>query len=128
VLANDTDPDLDALEAVLVDGVTSGVLVLNADGSFDYTPAPDFSGADAFTYRANDGDQNSNLATVTFSVADPSDPDGLVHLPLDEGGGIMAGDVSGAGNDGALVGGASLKADDFIPIIQAGCRESQLFR
>ena len=30
--------------------------------------------------------------------------------------------------DGALVGGASLKADDFIPIIQAGCRESQLFR
>ena len=30
--------------------------------------------------------------------------------------------------DGALVGGASLKADDFIPIIQAACRESQLFR
>ncbi|MED5550501.1 MAG: triose-phosphate isomerase [Pseudomonadota bacterium] len=30
--------------------------------------------------------------------------------------------------DGALVGGASLKADDFIPIIKAGCRESQLFR
>jgi len=68
VLANDTDPDGDALTAVLVTDVTNGTLVLNADGSFTYTPDADFSGAESFTYRANDGTTNSEIATVTITV------------------------------------------------------------
>ncbi len=39
---------------------------LNADGSFTYTPASGFSGADSFTYIANDGSADSNVATVSF--------------------------------------------------------------
>ena len=55
VLANDSDPDGDTLSAVLVTGPAHGTLILNAAGSFTYTPAANFNGADTFTYKANDG-------------------------------------------------------------------------
>src|SRR5207247_600245 len=38
------------------------------NGSFTYTPAANFNGADSFTYKANDGTLDSNLATVTITV------------------------------------------------------------
>ena len=38
VLANDTDPNGDALTAVLVTNPSHGTLTLNANGSFTYTP------------------------------------------------------------------------------------------
>ena len=68
VLINDVDPEGDPLTAVLVDDVSNGTLVLNPDGSFSYTPDQDFTGIDTFTYRANDGTTDSNLATVTLTV------------------------------------------------------------
>jgi VCBS repeat-containing protein len=68
VLGNDTDVENDPLTAVLDDGVDHGTLVLNADGSFTYTPNADFAGIDTFTYHANDGDLDSNIATVTITV------------------------------------------------------------
>jgi hypothetical protein len=71
LLANDNDVDQDAIDAVLVDNVTSGSLTLNTDGSFAYNPNPGFTGTDQFTYRATDGTLNSNLATVILSVQFP---------------------------------------------------------
>jgi VCBS repeat-containing protein len=68
VLANDTDTEGDALTAVLLSNVSNGALTLNADGSFDYTPNADFNGVDSFVYYANDGANNSNVATVTITV------------------------------------------------------------
>jgi VCBS repeat-containing protein len=68
VLANDTDPEQQTLTAILVSGPAHGTLTLNADGSFVYTPAPNFNGVDSFTYMANDGSLNSNVATVTLTV------------------------------------------------------------
>ena len=68
VLDNDTDIENDALTAVLVSGPTNGSLTLNADGSFTYTPDADFNGTDSFTYVANDGDLDSNVATVTLTI------------------------------------------------------------
>jgi VCBS repeat-containing protein len=68
VLANDTDPDSDALQAVLAESVSHGTLTLNADGSFTYTPQKDFNGADSFTYRASDGGASSSPATVIITV------------------------------------------------------------
>ncbi len=111
VLSNDSDPDLDPLQAVLVSDVTNGALILNPDGSFGYTPFGGFSGQDSFTYQANDGFNSSNLATVTISVTGSLDPDALVSLPLDDGSGLIAGDVSGMGNDGMLAGGAAFDAN-----------------
>ncbi|MFO1511864.1 MAG: Ig-like domain-containing protein [Verrucomicrobiota bacterium] len=73
VLANDTDADVPAntLTAVLVSNPTNGVLSLNANGGFTYTPNNGFNGTDAFTYRANDGLVNSGLTTVTLTVTSP---------------------------------------------------------
>ena len=92
VLDNDTDVDQDVLQAVLVDNTTNGLLILNGDGSFDYTPNTDFVGSDSFTYRAGDGILDS-LATVVIDVTPAVDPDDLVILPLDEGSGTIAGDI-----------------------------------
>lgn len=68
VLANDSDPDGEALSAVLVDGPARGALTLNADGSFSYIPDPDFFGTDGFTYNANDGSSDSAATSVTLTV------------------------------------------------------------
>jgi VCBS repeat-containing protein len=68
VLANDTDVDANPLTAVLVSGPSHGSLTLNADGSFNYIPSPNYSGLDSFAYRANDGSADSNAATVTLRI------------------------------------------------------------
>ena len=69
VLANDTDADGNPLDAILVSGPSHGTLTLQANGSFTYTPAANFSGADAFSYKANDGSGDSNVATVSIAIA-----------------------------------------------------------
>lgn len=43
-------------------------MTLNSDGSFNYTPNVDFSGDDAFTYRASDGAATSNVRNVRITV------------------------------------------------------------
>lgn len=68
VLANDTDPDQDALTATLIATTAQGSLRLNPNGGFTYTPASSFFGADAFTYRATDGAESSATVTATISV------------------------------------------------------------
>jgi large repetitive protein len=69
VLTNDTDIDGDTLHAVLDSGPShADSFALNADGSFSYTPATGYSGSDSFTYHANDGIADSNVATVTLTV------------------------------------------------------------
>jgi len=68
VLSNDTDIDSPTLTASLVDNPLYGAVTLNTDGSFTYTPNPDFNGNDSFTYRANDGTYDSNVAMVTIAV------------------------------------------------------------
>jgi len=72
VLANDQDADGDALTAAVVDGPANGTLALGADGSFRYTPNAGFHGTDRFTYKANDGQADSGIATVTVAVEAPA--------------------------------------------------------
>jgi VCBS repeat-containing protein len=68
VLANDQDADGDNLTARVVSSPSSGVVHMNADGSFTYAPNPGYSGNDTFTYVANDGLADSSPATVTVGV------------------------------------------------------------
>jgi len=72
VLANDFDPDPgpSALTVELTNDVDHGVLNLNPDGSFDYTPTPGYTGADSFTYRAHDSEEYSDSANVSIAVLD----------------------------------------------------------
>lgn len=101
VLGNDSDPDGDALRAVLVSGPRNGTLVLGRDGSFDYTPRANFFGTDTFSYKANDGQANSNPATVTITVdrvnTAPVAADDAYSTPQDQplsvdAGGVLAND------------------------------------
>ena len=68
VLGGDTDVENDPLRRCLVAGPSDGSLTPNADGSFTYTPDANFNGTDTFTYRADDGEDVSNVATVTITV------------------------------------------------------------
>ncbi|HVT77629.1 MAG TPA: Ig-like domain-containing protein [Acidimicrobiales bacterium] len=67
-LQNDSDPDGDTLQAVLVRAPLHGTVVFHSDGSFAYTPKFGYHGNDTFTYRADDGRRSSNTATVTIAV------------------------------------------------------------
>lgn len=70
VLANDSDPDGNAITAVLSVSTTHGTLALNANGGFVYTPTAGYSGPDSFTYYAFDGMANStSAATVSIAVS-----------------------------------------------------------
>lgn len=66
VLSNDTDADNDRLSAILVSGPAHGSVALSADGSFTYTPNPNYSGSDSFTYKANDGMADSPAVAVNI--------------------------------------------------------------
>ncbi|NUQ64040.1 MAG: cadherin-like domain-containing protein [Pirellulales bacterium] len=68
LLANDVDVDGDPMTAVLVGGPSHGTVMLNADGSFSYTPIAGYFGPDTFTYSASDGAMESNPATVSIQV------------------------------------------------------------
>jgi len=74
VLANDTDAESSTLTALLDVDVSHGTLTLNTDGSFTYTPTANYSGPDSFTYHANDGTLDSNIATVTITMSPVNDP------------------------------------------------------
>ncbi|WP_157359932.1 tandem-95 repeat protein [Caldimonas brevitalea] len=73
LLAGASDVDGDTLTATVIAGAAHGLLTVNADGSFSYTPAADFNGTDSFTYRVGDGTVDSNVATVTLNVQSVND-------------------------------------------------------
>lgn len=68
VLDNDEDVDEDPLTAELVSDVSHGSLDLEDNGAFTYTPNADYHGTDTFTYKAYDGLEYSNEATVTITI------------------------------------------------------------
>ena len=73
VLGNDSDPDGDIgiLMGQIVDQPVHGELGFDMDGNAVYTPDPGFEGTDRFTYQLNDGEDLSEIATVTITVGQP---------------------------------------------------------
>ena len=74
ILVNDNDPELDILQAVLINNVSKGNLNLNSNGSFEYSPDEGFIGLDSFTYKTNDGSTESDTALVNIQVAAANSP------------------------------------------------------
>jgi VCBS repeat-containing protein len=70
VLANDSDPDGDALTAAKASDPAHGAVTVNTDGTFTYTPAAGYSGPDAFTYTVSDGTlQDTGTVSITVTAA-----------------------------------------------------------
>jgi YVTN family beta-propeller protein/VCBS repeat-containing protein len=79
LLANDIDPDTGTNAGLTVTAQTKataqgGTVAINADGSFLYTPKPNWSGTDSFTYTVRDAANASTVGTATVSVAAVNDP------------------------------------------------------
>jgi hypothetical protein len=68
VLGNDTDPDDDALTAILASQPKQGSISLQPDGSFTYTAKKKSRGSDSFTYLAQDPSGLNDLETVTIQI------------------------------------------------------------
>lgn len=85
VLSNDTDAESNTLTAVEVTGPTNGILILNSNGTFSYVHNGSESISDSFTYKANDGNTDSNAVTVSIIISknlaiDAIDKDSLVKV------------------------------------------------
>ena len=72
-----TDPDSHAFRFAPVGMLPEG-LTFNADGGYAYQPPPDFNGTVQFRYQANDGQANSNVATVSIQVTPVNDAPVLI--------------------------------------------------
>ncbi len=69
VTKNDIDPDGDLLSMpVAITHVLRGTLTQNLDGTFNYTPNPNFVGVDGFTYRICDNKDTCSTAQVHITV------------------------------------------------------------
>ena len=58
-----------------------GTLSVNASGAFVYTPAPNYFGADSFTYSVSDG-VNTVTQSVSITVNDVAEADNPVATSM----------------------------------------------
>ena len=75
-----SDADGDALNYSIVSGPSNGTLS-GSGASRTYSPNSGFSGSETFTYKVNDGTDDSNTATVTITVNEVVPvPQGIVNV------------------------------------------------
>ena len=67
-----SDVEGDPLDFSVVTGPSNGTLSGTAP-SLTYTPDADYNGSDSFTFKANDGSLDSNIATVSITVNSVND-------------------------------------------------------
>lgn len=63
-----TDADNDMLTYALVAQPTQGMVTVNANGSFTYTPNEDVTGMDQFSFRAFDRKGGSEPVLITITI------------------------------------------------------------
>jgi MYXO-CTERM domain-containing protein len=68
-----TDIDGDTLTYAILTQPAHGTLA-GGGVNLTYTPAADYNGPDGFTFKANDGTVDSNVATVSITVTPVNDP------------------------------------------------------
>jgi hypothetical protein len=106
-LANDSDPDGDALQIVAIGTAAHGSAVVNDDGTVGYTPAANFNGTDTVTYAVSDGVRDA-LGSITLTVSPVEDLPNLTDdalftppddpLVIDVGQDLLANDTDADGD------------------------------
>lgn len=69
-----SDPEGASLTFTIATGPANGTLISGTPPNVTYTPNLNFNGTDRFTFKANDGLADSNIATVTITVNAVNDP------------------------------------------------------
>ena len=106
VLGNDLDPDGDPLIAKIVTLPTNGQVSFNDNGTFSYTPRPDFVGLEEFSYSISDGAFTSAPTSIGINVTNQqpiANPDSYSTLAssvlsVDAIAGVLANDSDPDGN------------------------------
>ncbi|MCX6043691.1 MAG: Ig-like domain-containing protein [Chloroflexi bacterium] len=78
-----SDADGDALTYSIVRNPTHGTLSNSGTDQPAYTPDSDYTGADSFTFKVNDGEDDSDVATISITVA-PSQPPNTPPIANDQ--------------------------------------------
>ncbi len=99
-----TDVDSPTLTYALVSGPLHGAVTVNANGSYQYTPTAGYTGADSFTFKANDGLLNSTAAAVSLTVTALNQPP-------------VAAGSSGSGAEDAAISGQVTATDVDSPVL-----------
>ena len=84
VLANDSDADGDTLSIIAINGTAislgspvavagAGSVALNADGALTFTPLPNISGPQSFSYTVSDGTGRTATSTANLDIAAVND-------------------------------------------------------
>ncbi len=69
VSTNDSTTSGGTLSYALATGAGNGSVIVNADGTFTYTPTTNYTGPDSFTYTVTDADSGeSDTRTVNLTV------------------------------------------------------------
>ena len=80
-------PDGDPISVTANTDPANGTVVMNPDGSYTYTPDPDFIGEDTFTYTicdTTDPEPLCDTAIVTIQVLPPDNYENITHAVDDE--------------------------------------------
>jgi hypothetical protein len=126
-----SDDDGDQVSFSIVDDPQHGELddFSPSDGTVTYHPSPDFRGKDSFSFKVNDGKEDSNTAQVTISITSstshsrsgggsshpvPNVPDDA-SADTDDDADVTAAEVT----DQPAIGGISQYITDFIKTSQA---------
>ncbi len=100
--------DDDAYTISVVMPPAKGDLIMQASGQYFYAPNADANGSDSFTFKINDGVQDSNTATVSINIVAVNDKPAFALSPA-----IVP--EHAAGTSGAQTRSGILSAIDFGP-------------
>lgn len=73
VATNDFDLNFDVLAYDLMQGPLNGIMTWSANGTFVYTPNPNWNGVETFTYQVCDTQNGCETATLTITIQSVND-------------------------------------------------------
>ncbi|MDB4530871.1 Ig-like domain-containing protein [bacterium] len=95
-----SDEEGDTLSFTVLSQPKNGTLS-GSSPTLSYSPKDNYSGSDSFTYKANDGKEDSTIATVSISVANVNDKPEVANqsVDVDEDGSVSI-TLSGSDEEG----------------------------
>ena len=108
LLANDVDPDGDAISITMISTASLGTLTLDGSGNTTYVANPNASGTDVITYVVGDGLSGTSEGVLTVTINSINDvpvaTDDEVTIQKDEGVvvPILANDIDADGDNLAI--------------------------
>jgi methionine-rich copper-binding protein CopC len=100
-----TDVEGSSLTFAKVADPTNGTVTINATtGAYTYTPNANYNGSDSFTFKVNDGNADSSVRTVSFTVRPVNDePIGISLATMTAKGTPKTGNLTGTDSDGDIL-------------------------